>query len=76
MAGFKRTNIEGFTLVADPALVRLLRRYAASGVGRILREAQDHGQTRVTLGDQAYILHYHPDHTITIDLIDEGHHII
>jgi hypothetical protein len=76
MAGFKRTNIEGFTLKADPELVKLLRRHGPTGLGRVLREAQNNGQTRVLLNEVPYILHYHPDHTITIDSTDERHHIV
>ena len=66
MAGFKRTNILGHAVVADPELVRILRRQASSLLGRLFREAQEHGQSRVELDGRMFALLKHPDHTFTV----------
>ncbi len=68
MAGYKRTNIQGHTVVADPELVTLMKRSSTALLSRIFREAQEHGQSPVELGGTRYIIKRHPDHTFTIDL--------
>jgi hypothetical protein len=66
MAGFRRTNIHGHTVVADPELVRQVRRLASAQLSRLFREAQEHGQSRVELAGKMYTILRHPDHTFTI----------
>lgn len=67
MAGFKRTNIQGHTIVADPVLVKLLRRHASALLSRLFREAQEHGQSRIELDGKIYILVRKPDQTFVIE---------
>lgn len=67
MAGFKRTNVQGHTIVADPELVKLLRRQASALLSRLFREAQEHGQSRIELDGKIYILVRQPDHTFVIE---------
>lgn len=67
MAGFKRTNIQGHTIVADPEFVRLLRRQSTALLERLFREAQEQGQAQVELQGLHYVLHRHSDHTFTLD---------
>lgn len=76
MAGFKKIHIEGYPLKADPDIVRLLKREFAGNVGRIFRDARDHGQMRVILADQPYILHANTDHVFTIEKENAGHGIV
>ncbi len=73
MAGFKRTNIQGHTVVADPVYVKLVRRKSSHTIGQLFREAQEHGQTRIELNGEPFIVLLHSDHTFTIKA-DIGHH--
>ena len=66
MAGSKRTNVQGHTILADPELVKLLRRQSSAMVGRLFRDAQEHGQSKVELEGITYILFRRSDHTFTI----------
>jgi len=68
MAGSKRTNIQGHTILADPELVKLIRRQSSTLLSRLFREAQEHGQSRIELDGKIYILVRQPDHTFAIKL--------
>lgn len=76
MAGSKRTNIQGHTVVADPELVMHLRRLSSVLLGRLFREAQEHGQSKVELGGVMYILLRRSDHTFTLELQTDHDHTL
>lgn len=76
MVGFKRTNIQGYTVVADPELVRLVRRHATSLLGQLFRDAQEHGESHIQINEQRYRIIRRPDHTFTITDVVESHHVI
>ena len=76
MAGFRRTNIQGHTVVADPELVRILRRQSSTLLGRLFREAQEHGQSHVQLNEQRHNIICHPDRTFTIVPVTETHGLL
>lgn len=76
MAGFRRTNIQGHTVVADPELVKLLRRQSSILLGRLFREAQEHGQSHVKLKEKRHSIICHPDRTFTIASTPEQHGLL
>lgn len=76
MAGFKRTNIQGHTVVADPELVRALRRQSSSLLGRLFSEAQEHGQSHIQLNNQRHNILCHPDRTFTISPAADQHGVL
>lgn len=67
MAGFSRTNIQGHTLVADPELVKIMRRQSTARIGSLFREAQEHGQSRIELDGKIFTIVRKSDHTFTIE---------
>lgn len=66
MAGSKRMNIGGHTIDIHPDQARELRRLAGDAVQRLFREAQEGGQSPVTLGAFTYLIQRLPDHTFRL----------
>lgn len=71
MAGFSRTNIQGHTLVANPELVKIMRRKSSATLGSLFREAQEHGQSRIELDGKIFTIVRKSDHTFTVEAESE-----
>lgn len=70
----KRTNIQGHTVTADPALVKKMKRLSTSTLADFFRQARDHGSAPLQLEDASFVLIRRSDHTYTIIPRDERHH--
>lgn len=69
MAGSeRRTNIQGYTLIADPLLIAKVRRLSVTQLQRAFREAQEQGRTQLVIEDQAWQLICRPDRAYELTL--------
>lgn len=73
MAGSKLVNINGYKVAIHPDQAKELRRLASDALGRIFREALEHGQSLVTLGGYSYVLKRLPDHSFELVRYSDEH---
>ena len=73
MAGSKRHIIYGFVVVAHPDQAKMLRRMPPEEIRRHATEAQNNGQSLVTLDGKMYMLHRQSDHTLTLVRYSDEH---
>ncbi len=70
----QRTNIHGYTVVADPEIVKKMKRLSTATLVNFFRQARDQGSAPFQLDDTPLILIRRSDHTYTVIPRDERHH--
>lgn len=63
----KRRNIQGHIVVASLEILTLFKRIPSTTLMNYFRQAREQGSAPITLGDAAFTLVRHPDHTYTIE---------
>lgn len=77
MAGSNiRSNVQGHTVMGQPAALTLLRRLASTSLTQLFLHAKEQGQANVLLNDQPFTLQRHSDHTFTLVAGESGHTLL
>lgn len=63
MGAKQRATIQGHIVLADPELIRQLRRLPGEVLRHVFQQARDHGSSPLAVNNATYTLHRQSDHT-------------